>query len=285
MKKFLKTLAVCFMGFIILVIAQLIGVGAGQLSALVIPEFVGGIISAILYPVLTYYGLKFFCKKFLETELLDLGIVKFSLNPVWCIVAVGLPLIVDILLILTGGKWYILECDVMSKLNTVITGICLYSIAGGIVEEMIFRGLIMGIIRKNYSIKPAVIIPSVLFGLAHLANGKLDFISAIQLIIAGTAVGIMFSLVMLNENNFWNNTLVHAVWNMSTLGLMHIGTMYIGPENDNSALFNFVLKSDNRLITGGDFGIESSVIAIVGYVAVSIIALIMIKKENSKKFT
>ncbi|MDE6538616.1 MAG: CPBP family intramembrane metalloprotease, partial [Ruminococcus sp.] len=78
---------------------------------------------------------------------------------------------------------------------------------------------------------------------------------------------------------------VHAVWNMSTLGLMHIGTMYIGPENDNSALFNFVLKSDNRLITGGDFGIESSVIAIVGYVAVSIIAFIMIKKENSKKFT
>ena len=285
MKKFLKTLAVCFMEFIILVIAQLIGVGAGQLSALVIPEFVGGIISAILYPVLTYYGLKFFCKKFLETELSDLGIVKFSLNPVWCIVAVGLPLIVDILLILTGGKWYILECDVMSKLNTVITGICLYSIAGGIVEEMIFRGLIMGIIRKNYSIKPAVIIPSVLFGLAHLANGKLDFISAIQLIVAGTAVGIMFSLVMLNENNFWNNTLVHAVWNMSTLGLMHIGTMYIGPENDNSALFNFVLKSDNRLITGGDFGIESSVIAIAGYIVVSIIAFIRIKKENSKKFT
>ena len=285
MKKFLKTLAVCFMGFIILVIAQLIGVGAGQLSALVIPEFIGGIISAILYPVLTYYGLKFFCKKFLETELSDLGIVKFSLNPVWCIVAVGLPLIVDILLILTGGKWYILECDVMSKLNTVITGICLYSIAGGIVEEMIFRGLIMGIIRKNYSIKPAVIIPSVLFGLAHLANGKLDFISAIQLIIAGTAVGIMFSLVMLNENNFWNNTLVHAVWNMSTLGLMHIGTMYIGFENDNSALFNFVLDSDNRFITGGEFGIESSVIAIAGYVVVSIIAFIRIKKENSKNFT
>ncbi len=285
MKKLLKTIAVCFMGMIILVIAQLIGVGAGQLSTLVIPEFVGGIISAVLYPVITYYGLKFFCKKFLETELSDLGIVKFSLNPVWCIVAVGLPLIVDILLILTGGKWYILECDIMSKLNTVITGICLYSIAGGIVEEMIFRGLIMGIIRKNYSIKPAVIIPSVLFGLAHLANGKLDFISIIQLIVAGTAVGIMFSLVMLNNNNFWNNALVHAVWNMSTLGLMHIGTMYIGPENDNSALFNFVLDSDNRFITGGDFGIESSVIAIAGYVAVSIIAFLMIKKENSKKFT
>lgn len=276
MKKFFKTFAVCFMGMIILVIAQLIGTGAGGLSAIIVPEFIGGIISAILYPVITYYGLKFFCKKFLKTELSHLGIIKFSLNPVWCIIAVGLPLIVDILLILTGGKWYILECDIMSKLNTVITGICLYSIAGGIVEEMIFRGLIMGIIRKNYSIKLAVIIPSVLFGLAHLANGKLDFISAIQLIVAGTAVGIMFSLIMMNNNNFWNNALVHAIWNMSTLGLMHIGT-----ENDNSAVFNFVLKSGNRLITGGDFGIESSVIAIAGYVAVSIIAFIMIKMKGN----
>lgn len=279
MKKFLKTLAVCFMGMVILVIAQLIGMGAGELSALVIPEFAGGIIVSILYPILTYYELKIFCKKFLKTELSDLGIVKFSVNPIWCIVAVGLPLVVNILLILTGGKWHLLECDIMPKLNIIITGICLYSIAGGIVEEMIFRGLIMGIIKKNYSIKPAVIIPSVLFGLAHLANGKLAFISAIQLIVAGTAVGIMFSLIMMNNNNFWNNALVHATWNMSTLGFMHIGT-----ENDNSAVFNFVLKSSNRLITGGDFGIESSVIAIAGYVIISIIAFLMIKRKGNSVY-
>ena len=288
MKKFLKTLAVCFMGMVILVIAQLIGMGAGELSALIIPEFAGGIIASVLYPILTYYGLKVFCKKFLKTELSDLGIVKFSVNPIWCIVAVGLPLMVDILLILTGGEWNILECDIMPKLNIVITGICLYSITGGIVEEMIFRGLIMGIIRKNYSIKPAVIIPSVLFGLAHLANGKLDFISAIQLIVAGTAVGIMFSLIMMNNNNFWNNALVHAIWNMSTIGLMHIGTEPFVSSISASALFTFVLKSDNRLITGGNFGIESSFIAIAGYVIISIIAFLMIKKKGNltnKKFS
>lgn len=269
MKKFLKTISVCLAGMIILVIAQLIGMGIGGLM----PEIIGGIIASILYPVLAYLGIKLFCKKLLKTEISEIGIKKFRLNPVWIITAIALPLVVDTALILTGGEWHTLESN---KLNTAVTGICLYSIAGGIVEEMVFRGLIMGIIRKNYSIKSAVIVPSVLFGMAHLANGKLDFISAVQLIIAGTAVGIMFSLIMLNGNNFWNNALTHAIWNMSTLGLMHIGT-----EKYDSAVFTFVLNSKNRLITGGDFGIEASVISIAGYIIVSIIAFAMIKKKGN----
>lgn len=270
MKKFFKTIAVCLAGMIILVIAQLIGVGIGGLM----PEIIGGIIASVLYPVLAYLGIKLFCKKLLKTEISEIGIKKFRLNPVWIITAIGLPLVVDTALILTGGEWHTLESN---KLNTAVTGICLYSIAGGIVEEMVFRGLIMGVIRKNYNIKSAVIVPSVLFGMAHLANGKLDIISAVQLIIAGTAVGIMFSLIMLNGNNFWNNALAHAVWNMSTLGLMHIGT-----EKYDSAVFTFVLDSKNRLITGGDFGIEASVISIAGYIIVSIIAFAMIKKNSHK---
>ncbi|MCM1506756.1 MAG: CPBP family intramembrane metalloprotease [Ruminococcus flavefaciens] len=269
MNKFFKTIAVCLAGMVILVIAQLIGVGIGELM----PELIGGIIASVLYPVLAYLGIKLFCKKLLKTELSEMGIKKFRMNPVWIILAVGLPLVVDTALILTGGEWHTLESN---KLNTAVTGICLYSIAGGIVEEMVFRGLIMGIIRKNYNIKSAVIVPSVLFGVAHLANGKLDIISAVQLIIAGTAVGIMFSLIMLNENNFWNNALVHAVWNMSTIGIMHIGT-----KTDDLSVFSFVLDSDNRIITGGDFGIESSIISIAGYIIVSIIAFAMIKKKGN----
>lgn len=276
MKKFLKTLAVCVAGMVILVIAQIIGAGIDILLlflgiGIYLPE---GTIACILYLTLTYRGIKLFCKKLLKTEISEIGIKKFRLNPVWIITAIGLPLVVDTVLILTGGEWHTLEY--IGKLDIALAGI-FYSIASGIVEEMVFRGLIMGVIRKNYNIKSAVIIPSVLFGLAHLANGKLDFISTVQLIVAGTAVGIMFSLIMLNGNNFWNNALVHAVWNMSTIGIMHIGT-----KTDGLSVFTFVLDSDNRLITGGDFGIEASVISIVGYIIVSIIALAMIKKNSLK---
>ncbi|MDE5582337.1 MAG: CPBP family intramembrane metalloprotease [Ruminococcus sp.] len=275
MKKFLKTLGVCFMGFVILIIAQFVGIGLGELLVKFtgIPEFTGGLVASVIYPFLTYLLLKIFCKKFLSTEISEFGIGKLKLKPVWCIIAFVLPVAVDFLLICMGGDFHAIENDLLYKLNIFVTGVCLYSIAGGIVEEMIFRGVIMGIIKKNYNTKSAVIIPSVLFGIVHLANGRLDFLSAVQLIIAGTAVGIMFSLIMLNDNNFWNNALVHAVWNMSTLGLFHIQAF--SAEYQEISLFNFVMYSDDRLITGGEFGTEVSVIAILGYIVVSAVAFIL----------
>ena len=90
-------------------------------------------------------------------------------------------------------------------------------------------------------------------------------------------VGIMFSLILLESGSFWNNALVHALWNMSTIGLIHTGT-----ESSDLAVYTYVLKSGNFFITGGDFGIEASVIAIAGYIAVSLIAFLMIKKKGKQ---
>ena len=57
---------------------------------------------------------------------------------------------------------------------------------------MVFRGVIMGLLEKWGNIKIAVIVPSVLFGLLHVLNGKLNLLSFIQLLIAGTVVSILF---------------------------------------------------------------------------------------------
>ncbi len=275
MKKFFKTLSGCFLSIIVLITAQLIGIGAGEiLTAVGLPAFIGGTAASVLYPVLTYFGLKFIFQKIYKIQLSEIGIKKFSLKPVWCITAVLLPLSVVTAFLFMDGEWSVLTGD--DKISVVVTGIGLYSIAGGIVEEMVFRGIIMGFIRKNYNIKSAVIIPSILFGLMHIIGNKLSFISILQLIAAGTTVGIMFSLIMYQSDNFWNNALVHALWNMSTVGLLHVGT-----EPDNSAVYTYVLRTDNIFITGGDFGIESSVISIIGYVLVIAVTVLIIRKDKT----
>lgn len=277
MKKFVKTLSGCLLSIIVLVIAQLIGIGAGEIfTAVGLPAFIGGTVAAVLYPVLTYFGLKLIFQKIYKIQLSELGIKKFGLKPVWCITAVILPLSVVAAFLCMDGEWSVLAED--DKISVVVTGIGLYSIAGGIVEEMVFRGIIMGFIRKNYNIKSAVIIPSVLFGLMHIIGNELSLISILQLIVAGTTVGVMFSLIMYQSDNFWNNALVHAMWNMSTLGLLHVGT-----EPYDSAVYTYVLKADNIFITGGDFGIESSVISIIGYVLVIAVAVFIIRKDKSGK--
>lgn len=111
MNKFFKTIAVCLAGIVILLIAQFISAYINILLVylgigIYLPE---GTILDILCMILTYCGIKLFCKKLLKTELSEIGIKKFRINPIWIITAIALPLAVDIVLILTGGEWHTLD--------------------------------------------------------------------------------------------------------------------------------------------------------------------------------
>lgn len=276
MKNFLLTLACCVVSIVILAVSQSIALATGGIFVFMkIPAYICVVICAVLYALLTYVGIKFVIARLFRLDLQEIGIKKLSIRLMWCITAIILPLIVTASFLYMKGNWSVLQEDTYTKITTAVNGIVFYSISAGIVEEMIFRCVIMDIIRKNYNIKSAVIIPSILFGAVHIIGNSLDLISIIQLVIAGTMVGIMFSLILLESRSFWNNALVHALWNMSTIGLLYIDT-----ESSDLAVYTYVLKSGNLLITGGDFGIESSVIAIAGYVAVSLIAFLMIKKKE-----
>ena len=144
----------------------------------------------------------------------------------------------------------------------MVTGaVAFYGLATGIVEEMIFRGLVMGCLEEHFGKKIAVIVPSVLFGALHIIGNRLDFVSTIQLLIAGSIVGILFSLITCTDNSVWNSAIVHGIWNMAIIG----GILHIGDSADSSSMFNFVLKNKSFLVSGGDFGIEASVISIFVY--------------------
>ena len=100
-------------------------------------------------------------------------------------------------------------------------------------------------------------------------------VSIIQLLIAGSIVGILFSLIAYESNSFWNNAIVHGIWNMTIIG----GILYIGNEADSSSIFNFILDNKSFLISGGDFGIEASVISIFAYLLFIVLAAVQIKRK------
>lgn len=177
--------------------------------------------------------------------------------------------------ILFGGHWEINTFNATDRNATITGAIFFYGLATGIVEELIFRGIIMGCLEKRFNIRIAVIVPSVLFGLLHIIGNDLSFVSIIQLLIAGSIVGILFSLIAYESNSFWNNAIVHGIWNMTIIG----GILYIGNEADSSSIFNFILDNKSFLISGGDFGIEASVISIFAYLLFIVFAVIKIKQK------
>ena len=57
-----------------------------------------------------------------------------------------------------------------------------------------------------------ILVPSISFAAIHLLNGEIDLPSKIMLLIGGTAVGVMFSLIALAGRSVWNSAIVHVLW-------------------------------------------------------------------------
>ena len=96
----------------------------------------------------------------------------------------------------------------------------------------------------------AVLIPSVLFGLVHIIGMDFSIISSLLVLIAGTMVGIMFSMVAIESGSVWNSGIVHSLWNILIIG----GGLSISEKADEYSVMTYVLDSKVFVFTGGEFG-------------------------------
>lgn len=254
------------------VVAQLL---ASILVIIKIPTGICNIVAGVLYFVLTYFLLKLLLEKVLKLKMADYGLAKTGFKFKWCMIAIVLPLLVTgVYLLLFSGKFVSSGMDGNQIFTTFSAGIFFTGIAAGFVEEMVFRGVILNLLKTRWNAWVAVIIPSVLFGVVHIIGMDFSIGSCLLVILAGTMVGIMFSLIEMESGSVWNNGLVHAVWNIVIIG----GGLSIGEEADSYSVMSYVLDSKAFAITGGEFGIESSVIALIAYILVALLAFVMIYK-------
>lgn len=150
------------------------------------------------------------------------------------------------------------------------------AINGGLIEEILFRGYIMGLLKEKWNVKIAVLVPSALFGIIHVAMlDTFHWLDFLLLLVGGTLVGIMFSLIVIRAKNVFAASMFHFVWNLFFAGrILKISAV---PLNEIKSIFAIHLESDNVLISGGNYGIEVSGIAILIYVVVSLILIRKIK--------
>lgn len=256
------------------VVAQLL---ASVLVMIKVPTGICNIVAGVLYFVFTYFLLKVLMKKILKLNMADYGIPQKGLRFKWCLIAIVLPLIVTgVYLIFFPGKFVSSDMSGNQIFTTLSAGIAFTGIAAGFVEEMVFRGVILNLLKERWNIWIAVIVPSVLFGVVHVIGMDFSLGSCLLVILAGTMVGIMFSLIEIESGSVWNNGLVHAIWNIVIIG----GGLSIGEEADSYSVLSYVLDSKAFAVTGGEFGIESSVIALIAYIVVAVFAFVMIVKKQ-----
>ena len=263
---------------IVLIVAQILAQLVATLFVFIkVSESICNIIAGIIYVGLAYFLLKLFSKNLLKIKMDNLGMPRFIIKAKWIIVGILLPVAVKaVYLLFFSGKYVSSGMNGNQIFSTLSTGIVFTGIAAGFVEEMVFRGVILNLLKEKWNIKVAVLIPSVLFGLVHIIGMDFSVISSLLVLIAGTMVGIMFSMIAIESGSVWNSGIVHSLWNIIIIG----GGLSISGTADEYSVITNVLDSKVFAFTGGEFGIESSIIALSGYIIVTLAAISVIKQKE-----
>lgn len=209
----------------------------------------------------------------------SLGITKPRSLAHWLLCSVLLPLgVITFYLALVPGK-----LELPGELNTdqiirwIGYTVFFVGLSPGIIEELVFRGMLFGTLKRLWGLKTAVLLPSVLFSLIHLL--KVDFhdpLAVMLLLFGGTTVGVMFSMIRIQSESIWSGAFVHGVWN-ATFSIIAIGSTL----TDNT-IIKYVLNSHNPLLESGDMGIEVGLPAILFYAAVAGYACILCFREKRR---
>ena len=236
-----------------------------------------------LYSILRMTGQLFFTCLFFwiyTVKVLHLKMRSFGISfdiKLWGVLfSVLLPAFV-VLAFLLIGNGYVNSFAVSDTILIVICSI-LTALKAGIIEEVLFRGFIMKLLENRWNKFVAIFAPSFLFSLLHIPSMEtFSVVGVMLLIVSGTLVGIMFSLVAHKGNSISNSAIIHTVWNLVMVtGILHITTEqgYYG-----NPIFSIIIPFDNVLLTGAGFGVEASIIAIVGYACICAVVLL---SKNSK---
>lgn len=128
-------------------------------------------------------------------------------------------------------------------------------ISAGFVEEFIFRGILLRWIEEFAGSYAALFITSALFGLGHIFNDNATWFSSFCIAVEA---GLMLGGAYMLTRSLWVPIGLHFGWNM-TQGLVWDVPVSGG---DVDGLVDARLVGD-PLISGGAFGLEASVIALV----------------------
>ncbi len=173
-----------------------------------------------------------------------------------------------ILVIYLNGSYSVANINPISFI--LIPFVIMFTVA--IIEEILVRGIIFRIVEEKLGTYISLTISSVLFGVFHLANPHGTLISAICITMAGFMLGAAF----IYSRNLWFPIALHFAWNFTQSGIY--GAITSGNEKTNS-LLNAKIQGP-EFITGGEFGPEGSIQAILFCAVGAIVLLVLSHKEN-----
>jgi membrane protease YdiL (CAAX protease family) len=168
-------------------------------------------------------------------------------------VGAGFMTVCTIILALGGGYRV---AGLSFALWPLLSGL-LFQVAVGLFEEGLFRGILFRLLEEGLGSWAALAITAALFGAAHLANPQATLWGATAIMIEA---GILLGAAYMATRSLWFVAGLHTAWNFLQ-GPIY-GFTISGTGETTDSLIRPAIQGP-ELLTGGVFGMEASLIAVL----------------------
>ena len=139
--------------------------------------------------------------------------------------------------------------------RSILYALVMIGIIPGVMEEVLFRGILFRHLEDFGGSWFALALTSALFGVAHIFNPNATFFSSFAIAVEA---GILLGGAYMLTRSLWAPIGLHAAWNFTQGQIFDVPVSGI----DGTGLVEARL-SGPELLSGGTFGLEASVIALV----------------------
>ena len=255
----------------------------GVLAFLIIPGVVGYVLLlnipayaavplSTIAAVATLYAFKKYLSWYVENgESLSFRGKMRMMGIGWAVSVVNFLAIIVCLFLCGCYRIVNVELDVASQLSWLSLFLLV-----GVVEEVIFRGILFRLIADKWNIAVGLTTSSLLFGLAHLGNPGATLWAALAIALAS---GWLFGMAYAYHQTIWVPVGMHWAWNYLEGGVF--GCAVSGtPLNYLPLITPRISGAD--ILSGGSFGPEASIICVALGIAISIVYTVLYIKKKKK---
>lgn len=153
-----------------------------------------------------------------------------------------------------------------------ILGLFPFWLLQGGTEEVATRGWLLTRIATRTNLPLAIAISSSLFGILHMGNAGVTFLSVLNIILDGMLAALLF----IYTDSIWLVVAQHGTWNYVQGNLLGFQVSGTGAD---ASIFSFTMGSGPDWLTGGEFGAEGSIITTL----VLLVSLVIVYRLGERK--
>lgn len=209
----------------------------------------------------------------LRGTLADIYICRPLPRPMWiALLLVVAAASIGFSIAVTEGTLTLQDLDAENRLLRMIHTLMIPGVCAGVVEELLFRGLLLRSLQRVWSTRTAILVSAFVFTMTH-AGGSLSLDNihdGLWFILACMIMGTLLALITLETGSIWTGVVMHML--MNQYSWLEVTTVGMEPT---SGIWHYAMAREYPWVTGTALpeNMEMGIPALLGYVLLLLLAL------------